>query len=1071
MSELPFKIYKSSAGSGKTYTLVREYLRLALERPTYYRHILAVTFTNKATSEMKTRVIESLSDFVNGKDNPMATELKAILELDNAAFQKKSQEVLSNILHGYAHFSVSTIDAFFQKIIRSFAKEVGLYGGFKLELEQDQVLDRVVDQLVDELSERDQLTHWLVDFAQEKVNAGKSWDVKRDIKNLSKELFGETLKGISSQLDEFSKDRSRFSDFQAQLKAIISTFEREIGVIGEQALSAISSAGLEVTDFSYGKGGAAGYFAKIVEGKEYKYGNRVKGALDNTEAWYAKKSPHIDKIDNIAASTLIPLLNEAVDYHQANSHQYQSAVEVSKQLYSFAILSDVASKLQQYKTDEGVMLISDSGEFLHRIIKDNDTPFVYEKVGSFFSHYLIDEFQDTSGFQWENFRPLIENGLAEGNMSMVVGDAKQSIYRWRGGDPMILQSTIQSQIGADYTSETNLATNYRSAGKVVGFNNLIFKHFAQRINGLLTVDDLGEEMSTWLTDEVKQIVGVYEDVAQLVSPSKQSAENKGFVSFSFVENNKEEDLHWKDMVLEQLPQWLEKLQDQGVNIEEIAILVRKASEAKLVMDTMIEYQQGDRAKEGYSYDLISNESLQVGSASVVQIMLNIFRYLQNPRDQVARANIVYAYQYKILERSEEDLHELLSADDVGRYLPLAFVDQQEALNKKPLYELTEILLRIFGLQKLTNETAYLQAFQDVVLEYVSTKSNDLHAFLEWWEENSSKQKVKLPSTVKAAQILTIHKAKGLQFKAVILPFVSWAIDHEPTQTNIIWTKSDETPYDQLPIIPLKYGKSLANTVFAKAYYREKMSAYLDNLNLLYVAFTRAEDYLIGYGLKQKDKTNRVSDVLYQLLGSVESLSSGWDEESMIFSCGEMKQPIKPDIRQPNNKPTIYVSHDWNEKLKVKYRATSFFGDEDEKMKGVNFGNLLHELMSRVVTLDQLPKALQAMYYEGMINTDQMLKLEDTTKEISSHPVVSTWFDPQWEVKTEVPILPISGEMSRLDRVMIDGQKAVVVDYKTGDRSPKYAKQVANYKKLLSEMGYEEVKGYLLYVDEMDIVEV
>ena len=1020
---------------------------------------------------MKTRVIESLSDFVSGRENPMATELKAILDLDAATFQKKSAQVLSNILHGYAHFSVSTIDTFFQKIIRSFAKEVGLYGGFKLELEQEQVLNKVVDQMVDEVGEKDQLTKWLVDFAQEKVNAGKSWDVKKDIKSLGKELFGETLKGIGSELHEYTKDRRRFTDFQTKLKAITQTFEKEIGAIGARGLAAISGAGLEITDFSYGKGGVAGYFPKIASGEIAEPGKRIMGGLDNTEAWYAKKSPQKEIIEQLAGSSLIPLLNEAVDYYQTNFYKYQSAVEVSKQLYSFAILSDVVNKLQQYKSEEGVMLISDAGEFLHQIIKDNDTPFVYEKVGSFFGHYLIDEFQDTSGFQWENFRPLIENGLAEGKMSMVVGDAKQSIYRWRGGDPMILQSTVQSQIGEAYTTETNLATNYRSTEHIINFNNTVFKHFAETIVPMLGADSDDEELNTWLSAKVAQVGSVYQDVMQLVPLPQQSAVEKGFIQFAFVESDKGAEITWKEDILSQIPRWLEKLQDQGVSIEEVAILVRKASEAKLVMDEVMRYQQEGKAKAGYRYELISNESLQVGSATVVQVMLNVFKYLQNSRDQVARANIVYAYQCQVLDRSREDLHQLLSAKEVDEYLPSEFVREQEALKKKPLYELTEILLRFFGLQKFTQEVAYLQAFQDVVLEYVSSKSNDLQSFLEWWEENGYKQKVKLPSTVKAAQVLTIHKSKGLQFKAVILPFVDWTIDNDPRQTNIIWTKSEQAPYNELPILPLKYGKTLANTVFAKAYYQEKMSAYLDNLNLLYVAFTRAEDYLIGYASAPGRTISKVSDVLHQLFDSHEAFAQGWGIDEKTYTKGILKeaQPLKADEKP--TAPEKYVSHRWDEKLKVKYRATAFFGDEDERMKGVNFGNLLHELMSRVVTLDQLPKALTAMQYEGMIDADQMNKLETATKELEKHTVVSSWFDPQWQVKTEVPILPASGEMSRLDRVMIDGTKAVVIDYKTGERNPKYNKQIATYKKLLYDMGYDQVSGYLLYVDDMEVVEI
>ena len=1070
MSDKLFKIYKSSAGSGKTYTLVKEYLKLAFANPTYYRCILAVTFTNKATSEMKTRVIQSLYDFVRGKDNPMATELKSSLSLDDVTFQKKSQEVLYSILHGYAHFSVSTIDTFFQKIIYSFAKEAGLYGGFKLELEQEQILGQVVDQMVDEIEEKDELTRWLVRFAQEKVDAGKLWDVKRDIKNLGRELFRETLKEVSSELYEYAKDKKQFADFQSQLKTILRTFEKEMAAIGNQALEAISQTGLEVTDFSYGKGGVAGYFFKIASGNIVDPNKRVMDSLDNTEAWYAKKSPHKEIIENLVSQRLIVLLHQAIDYYDQYFNKYQSASEVNKQLYSFTVLSDVAKKLEQFKSQEGMMLISDSGKFLRQIIDNNDTPFIYEKVGSFFEHYLIDEFQDTSGFQWENFRPLIENGLSQGSMSMVVGDAKQSIYRWRDGDPMILQSTVQRQIGDPYTCEINLDTNYRSAENIVTFNNLIFKYFAQKIKPMLEVEEGSEKYNTYLADKVQKIAKVYEDVVQSMPESEQSAKYKGFLQFSFIDNSKKKGVEWKEEILSQIPKWLEKLQDQGVKIEQIGILVRKASEARLVMEAVMAYQQEGKGKEAYRYDLISNESLQVGSATVVQVLLNIFRYLQNSADKVAQANIVYAYQCSVLGRSKKDLHQLLSTDNPSSYLPVEFVHQVESLKKKPLYELTEILFRLFGLQKFSQEMAYWQSFQDVVLEFSSTKTNNLQIFLEWWEENGYKQKVQLPSTVKAAQVLTVHKSKGLQFKAVILPFITWTIDHEPSQTNIIWTKSDISPYDQLPILPLKYGKALPNTVFAKAYYEEKMNVYLDNLNLLYVAFTRAEEYLIGYSTTPGKTVKKIGDILYHLFDAKEIFPEGWSQ-SGTFVYGTLKPAETPVIDSEEKLLPIYVSHDWNEKLKINYQATSFFSSEGERMKGVNFGNLLHELMSRVATLDQLPKALQAMHCEGTIDIEQMNRLEAVTKKIENHPIVSTWFDAHWKVKMEVSILQTSGEVNRPDRVMIDGKKAVVVDYKTGKHDLKHTGQAATYKQLLSEMGFEKISAYLLYVDQMEVVEV
>ncbi|HEY9489868.1 MAG TPA: UvrD-helicase domain-containing protein, partial [Chryseosolibacter sp.] len=515
-----FSVYRSSAGSGKTRTLAKAYLRLALQyRADYFKHILAVTFTNKASQEMKDRILQYLDDFAQGRKVELAEELQKELSMDAQTFRQHSQETQSTLLHQYDNFSISTIDAFFQKVIRSFTREAGLVGDYRLEVDQDAVLEEVIDNLIDELGENKELTDWVVDFAKENLENERSWDVRYSLIDFAKEIFREEFKDLEDEVNSTTSQKNFFKDLRRRLRELKSSFITEISKPAREAVEIIRAKGWDAGDFSYGKNsGLLSFMSQFVRGKNlsgYKApSDRVRNYFADAANWPNKKSSHAREILHTATDELVPRLLAIIEVFDKKYRPAFSAEVALKNMYVFGLIADISRKLKEYKDENNLMLLADAPKFLNGVIRDSDTPFIYEKVGSFYRNYLIDEFQDTSGLQWQNFQPLIANSLDQGYPSLVVGDVKQAIYRWRGGDLSLLQDKIVKLIGKERVDVQELDNNFRSAGEIVDFNNAIFKTASQ----ILSIES-GMAVSTH----------AYEDVAQ-----KISRKDRGFVEIQFL---------------------------------------------------------------------------------------------------------------------------------------------------------------------------------------------------------------------------------------------------------------------------------------------------------------------------------------------------------------------------------------------------------------------------------------------------------------------------------------------------------------------------------------------------------
>lgn len=1027
---------------------------------------------------MKNRILAYLDDFSRGVPNELARELKQELRLDDQTFQQNSQAVQAAILHQYTQFSISTIDAFFQKVIRSFTRESGLIGDYRLEVEHDAVLEEVIDNLIDELGSNKELTDWVVEFAKENLENERAWDVRYSLIEFAKEIFREEFKEIEDTVTKITAERVFFKQLRERLWTSKNFFLSRVSKPAQEALSIIQSNGWNAEDFSFGKiSGLLTFFALYAREKNVSRmikspTSRIRNHFTIAANWPNKKSPHKVAIQRIADKQLVPLVIEILKVYDEHFAMALSAEVALKNLYVFGLIADIARKLKEYKDENNVMLLADAPKFLNGIIQDSDTPFIYEKVGSFYRNYLIDEFQDTSEMQWKNFQPLIANSLDQGYAGLVVGDVKQAIYRWRGGDLNLLQHEIVSFAGEQRTEVKALGQNFRSSPQVVSFNNEVFRSAAAIVS---------TETGTTISLEA------YADVEQ-----KQSKPDEGFVHVRFIREPEAEEKiffadgdaegeteipsRWGAIALEQLPIRLEELQMAGAEPKDIAILVRKNEEGERIAAHLLQYKNSGKAKPGCRYDVVSNESLRIDGAASVNLLLGAMRYLLNPEDSVARAQL--GYEFSRMKEPQRELSDVFSVSNQSifeTHLPPAFADHKPLLKKLPLIELTETLIGIFGLGKRMGELVYLLAFQDIVLEFYNRERNDLGAFLEWWEDNRHKKSVQIAGEVDAVQILTIHKSKGLQFKYVIIPFCSWNLDHDPWMAPNLWVRSEHTPFNDTGYLPVKYAKALEQTFFATYYQEEHTRAYLDNLNLLYVAFTRAEQGLIISAPHPAVRGMKISvaALLYHAIAGNETLKINWNETEGVWKSGSLV--ASPSGKTQNSEPlslTEYKTSFWRDKLVARQSGATFFGeDENANREGIKYGVHMHAVLSQMKYADEIDHTLDRIMFEGLVTREERAVVRKELDELLNIPEVASWFDHSWIVHTEVPILLPDGNESRLDRLIIKDKKAIVIDFKTGMQKKVDNQQVVAYINILRQMNFIDVQGFLLYLRTNDVVEV
>ena len=1074
----PLTVYKASAGSGKTFTLATEYIRLLVENPTSYKNILAVTFTNKATEEMKMRILSQLYGIWKGlpeSDN----YLQVIVEKAGYApklIRERAGQGLSNLLHNYNYFRVETIDTFFQSVLRNMARELDLTTNLKIGLNDVQVEELAVDQLIADLSTTDVMLQWILKYIMESISDDKSWNVISQIKRFGRTIFKDEYKEVSKALEQKMEEKGFFERYTTQLREMKKAAEERMILIGESFFDTLEGEGLSIDDLANKNRGIAAFFLKLQKGVfDPSIENAtVANCLSNPEKWCAKTHPQRDFIISLAEGTLGDILRYAVEERPRQWKLYKSADLTLRHLNQLRLLGSIEKKVRELNENNNRFLLSDTQQLLHALIEGSDSPFIFEKIGTQLEHVMIDEFQDTSTVQWQNFRVLLDEAMShEDGSNLIVGDVKQSIYRWRAGDWRLLND-IEQQFRQQQIETISLKKNYRSERNVITFNNHFFSHAAELEY---------QEQQELNPKEAEQLKRAYADVVQEIPEGREAA---GEVSVTLLPAE-----DYQETTLQQVADTISTLTKRGVPQQEIAILVRVNNQIPMIAQYFLEQMP--------EVTIVSDEAFRLDASVAVNLLVSALRLLTHPDDLLTKAAIVKCYHIDVLKEQTEDNELLLRTNDLDQLLPEAFLTQREVLLTMPLYELAERLHAIFELERLNEQSAYVFAFYDQLASYVNDNTADIDSFLAAWDESICGKTIQSEET-NGVRILSIHKSKGLEYNYVICPFCDWQLEKQ--SGNILWCQPEEQPFSDLPIAPVDYSRGqMMGTIYEPDYLHEHLQNTVDNLNLLYVAFTRAKKGLYVFG-KRGAKASR-SGLIEQCLPLVAqempgAILSGVEDEKVELrfslagdyrnsrSSGDSRSTSDNPFLQPAEPIAVdfhYMESQVN--FRQSNRSQAFIeadeSDEIERLNYIQTGSVLHQIFSMIRTTDDIEDALKQLQFEGVLYDEQITpeRITAILRKRLQDPRVADWFSPHWTLFNECTILTMEdGEVKerRPDRVMTDGSNWVVVDFKFGSPKPEYYDQVREYMELIKSLTslhapLSSIKGYLWFVYSNKIEEV
>ncbi len=1080
-------VYKASAGSGKTFQLVVEYLRLLLKNPLNYRHILAVTFTNKATNEMKTRILETLNDLASGKASKYIAEIQKENHLSEEQIRKNAKLVLKNILHDYNRFSISTIDSFTQRTIKAFNRELGISPNYRLELNSEMILAEATDRLLAKIDKDKKLLNWLKDFSREKIEESYSQRIEEDIKALGKELFKENFQLFFPDNSESVYSRENLISFGKELNQLKIQFENNSKNLGKKAVNLISDNGFSVDDFFYKKAGIAGFLQTIANGEIKEPGSRVLAAEAAPENWYSDKHPNAAKLHRLAETLLQPLLHELLEFYRNNEEQYFTVLAVQKQLRMLGILTDLKEEIKLLLHEKGVLQMSDSNLLLSKIIGQSDSPFIFEKTGSYYNHFMLDEFQDTSGLQWHNFKPLITNSLAEGNKNLLVGDVKQSIYRWRNSDYRILAEQIHFDFTENQLEKHTLDKNWRSDKNIIDFNNRIFENLKT-----IFEENLLKSIEENTENHIERFRNIYRSIEQ--QPGKNDAAQKGYVKISFLDE-KDFETDSAELLIEQVKQ----LQDKGIKASETAIIIRKNKEGTPIIEAFLA-AAGLPENSNYNLSVLSNESLFLFASQAVLTIIDIVSLIINPDNKICKVSLLNHWENwlkpEILKRGKP-VHDFQNRNETSSQSQNPFNGNFETIFKNELESKLELIKKkvlltsldeaiiqicsVFQLFEIENELPFIQTLIDKAGEMKSSLSNDLSNFLFWWNENGFTTSVNVNEEVDSIRLLTVHKSKGLEFKAVLLPYFDWKIGQPGNLSPILWCKPETEPFDKFPLLPVKSGSALKKSIFKNDYYEETASNFIDVFNMTYVAFTRSKSALIINCPKPKESSGNSEDsvkpiqfMLNIALGSLtlhEQFSECWNEDKTVFQFGSIVTSLEKKEQSKSILIDKYQFNDFSERVKLRNSGEDFLLTGESKGAVKNKGKIIHDILSTVKTKNDIENACSKALIDGVINEFEMTEILNILNYNFQNPQIADWFSGKYKVLNERSLLT-NERLFRPDRIIISENNAIVVDYKTGEKkSDSYNRQVKRYAKILKETGFEKVEGYLWYINQKEIEKV
>ncbi|MEN8247930.1 MAG: UvrD-helicase domain-containing protein [Bacteroidota bacterium] len=1026
-------IYRSSAGSGKTFALAKAYLKLVLLDPGRYHQVLAITFTNDAKDEMKTRIIEYLTSLADDENSKMRDAILEDFEKEGVeriedVITPRAKTVLNSILHDYSRFNVSTIDHFFSQLIRHLAKELNLNLGYELDVDYNKALNESIDLL---FAEADKTTlDWLKDFSLDQLDNDKGWDIRKNIAQLGKKLFHESYLDIEESL---RSNVHKLKEFIQEQKQIVARFKKEVNALGKRGVEIASQHHLETEDFKKYT------FSKIVEmsSSQYEFHKEpTKTFLEagSVDKWHTKTSDKIEAITEAYEAGLKDVHQDLVMFYTGNRYlEFLEARAIMIYIHSYGVLSKLSEKLYQYRSTNNLVLISDTAFILNKAISDIEMPFIYERIGAKYQYILIDEFQDTSRYQWKSLLPFFKNAVADGGQLFIVGDVKQSIYGWRGGDMKLLLHEVEKDLDLQPDSIRTLNTNYRSCQNIVNFNNAFFKIVPE-----ILPESFGLEQ---FQSDFKK---AYHDVEQNIDKSCE-----GNVHFKFF--NKTEEHSWKELALEETIKTIQIIQQDGFSLSEILILTRKNDDARLIAKTLLEN----------NIPAISEEALMVNSSSKVKLLVSALKFMANPEDKLAIAE--FNFFSNEIHRTE------------NQFLTVAnsHLQNLNELNGLSLFDAVEELILLLNLNKVSD--IYIQQFLDICLAQ-SKKGNTIHSFLEWWDEEKSNDQSKdmavaLPATQDAIEIKTVHKAKGLQKTIVMIPLADYLMP--PRANNTVWTKPTPDHYKEWGSLPLSFNKDLSKTRFESTYFNVSFDNTIESLNLLYVAFTRAIERLYVYSSSTSQKSSAGSLIKTVLSNSSFIFNDQFNGDAEEFTLGEPgRKAVSGDVEATTTKSQHLLSSTLSEKISIDQKQSKLFlSYEGEKSEKVKEGLALHLTMSLIDKKESVAEVLRQLEVAQIVSKETCERVAVKIDELFLNiPQFKDWFSGSYEVLNERSIFA-NGHVYIPDRVMIKGKHAIIIDYKREQQDPKHHKQVKNYGALLKQLGYETIEMYLVYTMDQKLVEV
>ena len=1021
-------IYKASAGSGKTFTLTREYLRMLLRMPLQPREkrlphtrILAVTFTKKATAEMKDRILRELYILAKTPQdscyiNDFLADTKIRLTIQQ--LQEKAQFLLIGILQDYTRFSVSTIDGFFQQVIRTFALELGLSATYDLDMDGKEMVQQAVNELfirIKEAKDEDKdLMSWLIEYIKRKINNNKSWNPSDSINLFSQELLKEQLIRKIDEIQRVFADKNTMRQYQLQLQQICDSSEQQVDSLLKLSLAIFAR-----------EEGWNQKLVKLFHRAPSRWltegcGAEFEKVINDPTLIAPKRHSKAKQIElqNIYLQDLQPLFEQLEDICTGNiSRDYITAQAILSNLHTMGILQDVARQIETTNRNIGRLPISETNTFVHQIIDEQDAPFIYERIGQHYQHYLIDEFQDTSALQWENFSPLITEAESQDRDNLIVGDVKQSIYRFRNSDWRTL-TRVPNQFA--HTQLPKMEYNFRTAPVVIANNEKLMQTYSQ-----------------WVADQIDELTKQPElslNIRTMYSPEemhqKPAKSYGGYFHMQFFEGDNTQNAQFQAM-LEQL----QSIENEGIDLNRVTILARDGNDIRDISTFLIEH----------GYNIQSSEGLAIGANYTIKLIISLLRNEDDQFDSITEAYI----KLTMGSLTEEQNACIARAKEL------------------PLYEQVQMLIDQLHLYKQPEDTPYLITFQDLIYNYTLNRVADKAAFLEYWDKKAYKTKIASPATSNAIRVMTIHSSKGLEFDIVMLPCFEWDINRLKA-TDIIWCTPTTAPFNQLPLVAAHPKEELLKSHFANDYIQEKISQYIDNLNLTYVAITRPRYRLYAYGpmfsytKKNELKISKIGQLISYLYR---------DElnEQHIYSSLQVGEPLAPlppqETTDTNTINAQYLSTPINNRLTLRSRAEDDF-EKDTPLATIDLGILMHLWLSQINVWQDAEPALKRLINTGKVTEQQAVELRKQLillQALIQRENHNDWFSNHYQILSEQDIITSSGNIQRPDRVMISGKHAIIIDYKFGKEKPlSHLEQVRDYMSLLNQMGYT-TEGYIIYV--------